>query len=167
VFSATLRRLYSRESGAIIIVQEAGWTSRSVWTDTENPVPTLGLDPRTPSLASHYTDHAVWPLLQTYVCIYTYIRICICIYIYMYVCMYISCCFSTRFRVTTSYGASRLRLLDTPNSLGLLWMSYQPDDTQHSQGTDIHAPAGFKPAIPASGRPQTHALNRTATGFGL
>ena len=81
--------------------------------------------------------------------------------------MYISCCFSTRFRVTTSYGASRLRLLDTPHSLGLLWMSCQPDNTQHSQETAVHALAGFKPTIPASGLPQTHALNRTATGFGL
>ena len=27
-------------------------------------------------------------------------------------------------------------------------------------------PAGFEPAIPASERPQTHALDRTATGIG-
>ena len=31
-----------------------------------------------------------------------------------------------------------------------------PDNTQQSQETDIHAPAGFKPAIPVSGcRPPT------------
>jgi hypothetical protein len=41
-----------------------------------------------------------------------------------------------------------------------------PDNTQHSQQTDIHAPAGFEPTIPASERPQTHALDRTATGIG-
>ena len=35
-------------------------------------------------------------------------------------------------------------------------------DTQHSQ----HAPAGFEPSIPASERPQTHALNRAALGIG-
>jgi hypothetical protein len=28
-------------------------------------------------------------------------------------------------------------------------------------------PAGFKPTIPVSERPQTHALDRTATGIGL
>jgi len=27
-------------------------------------------------------------------------------------------------------------------------------------------PAGFKPTIPASERPQTYALDRVATGFG-
>jgi len=31
--------------------------------------------------------------------------------------------------------------------------------------TDIHAPAGFKSAIPARERPQTHALDRAATGI--
>jgi hypothetical protein len=41
-----------------------------------------------------------------------------------------------------------------------------PDITQHSQETDIHAPGGIWPAIPASERPQTHALDRTATGIG-
>jgi len=38
---------------------------------------------------------------------------------------------------------------------------------QHSQETNIHAPAGFEHAIPASDRPQTPALNRGATGFGF
>ena len=28
-------------------------------------------------------------------------------------------------------------------------------------------PAGFEPAIPACERPQTHALDRAATGIGL
>jgi hypothetical protein len=37
-----------------------------------------------------------------------------------------------------------------------------PDNTQHSKETDIHAPAGFEPTIPASERPQTHALDRVA-----
>ena len=37
------------------------------------------------------------------------------------------------------------------------------DNTQHS---DIHAPAGFEPAIPGRERPQTHALDRAATGIG-
>jgi len=39
-----------------------------------------------------------------------------------------------------------------------------PDNTQHSQETDIHAPTGFKSLIPASERPQTHAFDRAASG---
>jgi len=39
------------------------------------------------------------------------------------------------------------------------------DNTQHSQQTDMHAPAGFEPAIPASERPQTHASDRAAIGI--
>jgi hypothetical protein len=51
-----------------------------------------------------------------------------------------------------------------------MWKSDQPDaelpdNTQHSQENHIHAPAGFEPAIPADERPQTHALDRAATGI--
>ena len=48
---------------------------------------------------------------------------------------------------------------DTLHSVGLLWTSDQPtprplsDNTQHSQGTGIHALAEFEPSIPASERP--------------
>jgi hypothetical protein len=31
---------------------------------------------------------------------------------------------------------------------------------------EIYAPTGFEPTIPASSRPQTHALDRAATGIG-
>ena len=41
-----------------------------------------------------------------------------------------------------------------------------PDTTQHSQQTDIHAPVGFEPIISAGERPQTHVLDRAATGNG-
>ena len=41
-----------------------------------------------------------------------------------------------------------------------------PDNTQHSKQTSI-LPAGFEPAIPASEQPQTHALDRAATGKGI
>ena len=41
-----------------------------------------------------------------------------------------------------------------------------PDNTQHSQETDIHAPVGFEPTISAGERPQTYALDRAATGTG-
>jgi hypothetical protein len=39
-----------------------------------------------------------------------------------------------------------------------------PDNTQHSQDTDTMSLAGFESAIRASERPQTHALDRAATG---
>jgi hypothetical protein len=42
-----------------------------------------------------------------------------------------------------------------------------PDSTKHSQGTENHASAVFEPAILANERPQTHALNRAATGIGV
>ena len=38
-----------------------------------------------------------------------------------------------------------------------------PDNTQHSKQTSM-TQAEFEPAIPASERPQTHALNSAATG---
>jgi hypothetical protein len=41
-----------------------------------------------------------------------------------------------------------------------------PDNTQNSQEKDIHPSAGFEPAIPTSEQPQTHALDRAATGIG-
>jgi hypothetical protein len=40
-----------------------------------------------------------------------------------------------------------------------------PDNTQHSRQTPM-PPAGFEPVIPASERPQIHALDWTATGTG-
>jgi hypothetical protein len=42
-----------------------------------------------------------------------------------------------------------------------------PDNTQLSQETGIHVPAGFEPPILASERPQTHNLVRAATGMGI
>jgi hypothetical protein len=39
-------------------------------------------------------------------------------------------------------------------------------NTQHSL-RDIHAPAGFEPAIPESGRAQTHASEGAATAIGF
>jgi len=37
--------------------------------------------------------------------------------------------------------------------------------TQHSQGTDIHAPPGFEPTVSGGERPQTYALDCAATGI--
>ena len=41
-----------------------------------------------------------------------------------------------------------------------------PDKTRQSQETKTHAREGFKPTIPESERPQTHALDRAVTGTG-
>ena len=65
-------------------------------------------------------------------------------------------------------GASR------SHSIGLLWTSQQQPiveiatyTTHQSEGIDIHVLARLEPAIPASGRPQTLALDRMATGIGI
>jgi hypothetical protein len=39
--------------------------------------------------------------------------------------------------------------------------------TQKLYKTNIHAPVGFEPTIPASARPQTYALDCAATGLNL
>jgi hypothetical protein len=61
---------------------------------------------------------------------------------------------------------------DTPHSVGIYSTSDQPNadlslpvTTEHSQKTSM-PPAGFEPAIPASERLLTHALDRAATGIG-
>jgi hypothetical protein len=62
---------------------------------------------------------------------------------------------------------------DTPHSVRHLWTSDRPDveicTRQHTTlTTDIHAPPEvLEPAIPASERSQTHALDRAATGIGF
>jgi hypothetical protein len=68
--------------------------------------------------------------------------------------------------------ASRSHFIDTPHSVGLLWTSDQPDaetstweHNTYKRQTPI-PPAGFEPAIPVNERPQTHALDGTATGIG-
>jgi hypothetical protein len=38
-----------------------------------------------------------------------------------------------------------------------------PENTNNTHNKDIHALAGFEPAIPVSEKLQTHGLNRTAT----
>ena len=81
-----------------------------------------------------------------------------------------SCSASARFRVMAShYGASRSRPLDAPHSVALLWRSDQPDeetsDNTHKRQTSM-PPAEFEPTIPENERPQTHVLDRAATGIG-
>jgi len=41
-----------------------------------------------------------------------------------------------------------------------------PDNIQHAQQTDFHAPGEFKAKIPGNERPQTYALDGAATGIG-
>jgi len=42
-----------------------------------------------------------------------------------------------------------------------------PDNTQHSQETDIYTPAGFNPTFPASKQPQAYALDLAAPGIDI
>jgi hypothetical protein len=55
-----------------------------------------------------------------------------------------------------------------PRSEGLLWMSkrFPPDHKQHSPQTNIHAAGPIQTPVPAGEEPQTHSLNRAATGIG-
>ena len=61
---------------------------------------------------------------------------------------------------------------DIPKSVGLLWLSDQlVAETSTSQHTTLttensYAPSGFEPTFSAGERPQTHALDRAATGTG-
>jgi hypothetical protein len=57
---------------------------------------------------------------------------------------------------------------DTPHSVGLLWTREKPDaeTAYYTHKRQIFmTPAEFEPAIPASERPKTHALDRAATGI--
>jgi len=61
---------------------------------------------------------------------------------------------------------------DTPHSVGLLWTSDRPvaeiSSSRTALTSDRHpcSPARFGPTIPASKRPQTHALDGATTGIG-
>jgi hypothetical protein len=62
-----------------------------------------------------------------------------------------------------------INILDTPHSVGLLWTRDQlvaeTTYNTHKRQTSM-PPVEFEPTILASERPQTHALERTATGIG-
>jgi hypothetical protein len=57
---------------------------------------------------------------------------------------------------------------DIPHSVGLLWTRdlYLTTHNTHNTQTTI-PPAGFEPSIPASERPQTHALDRATIEIGV
>jgi len=64
--------------------------------------------------------------------------------------------------------------LDTPHSRGPLWTIDQPVardlylTTHNTHNRQSSMPlSGFKPTIPVSEQPQTHALDRAATGIGV
>jgi hypothetical protein len=63
---------------------------------------------------------------------------------------------------------------DTPHSIGLLWMVDQPVardlylTTHNTHKRQSSMPLSkFEPTIPVSEQPQTHALDRAATGIGV
>ena len=65
-----------------------------------------------------------------------------------------------------SHHVSRSHTME--DSSGRLISSSQrpiPDNTQHTQQTSM-PPVGFEPTISSGKRPQTHALDRAATGTG-
>jgi hypothetical protein len=56
-----------------------------------------------------------------------------------------------------------------PDSPGRMISSIQrplPDNTQHSQETDVHVPGGIRTHNPSKRTAQTHPLDRAATGIG-
>jgi hypothetical protein len=61
---------------------------------------------------------------------------------------------------------------DRSNRLGLFWTSNRPEAETSTSAHNTYKrqasipPSGFKLAIPASERPQTHALDCAATGIG-
>jgi hypothetical protein len=81
-----------------------------------------------------------------------------------------SCDASVRIRVmASSYETSRSLIFDTPHAVGPIWTSYQADadlyltlHNNHKRQTP-KPPMGFEPKIPASQRPHTYVLDRTAT----
>jgi hypothetical protein len=88
------------------------------------------------------------------------------IYIYIYIFFFNVIFFMTQHRLLGQglfiIEASRSHS-DTPHSVGLLCTSHQLDaETSIWQHTT--SPAGFEPAISASKRSQTHALDRAVTG---
>ena len=95
--------------------------------------------------------------------------------IFFQVSSYIPC--PSRFSLSFYHGATALvgqGLLfiedswshsDTSHTVGLLWTSDQLD-TETSTWHTTHNPAVFETTIPASQRPQTHALDHKATGIG-
>jgi hypothetical protein len=66
-----------------------------------------------------------------------------------------------------------ITLRHTPQSVGLLWTKDRPvaetstwQPTNTVQDKNIHDTSRIRTQIPASARPQTHALDRAATGIG-
>jgi hypothetical protein len=73
-------------------------------------------------------------------------------------------------RPIAAMASSFLRFLDhTQHSVGLLWTSRRDlcltTHNTHNRQTYM-PPAEFEPTVPANERPQTHALDRVATGTG-
>jgi hypothetical protein len=71
-----------------------------------------------------------------------------------------------------SFRASRSDSLATSHSVELLWASDQsdaetlPDNTQHLQETDIHAPGGIRIGSPSKRTATEARLDRAAPGIG-
>jgi hypothetical protein len=92
------------------------------------------------------------------------------IYIYIYIYIYLFLSVAQQPIGCLIFEVSRSQLLDTHAHLvAFLCMSNQlftEAATYTTQETNVHAFVGFEPAIPAIERPQTYALEHTATGIG-
>ena len=110
----------------------------------------------------------------------------IIIYIYIHVCLFVVACFpgiTTHcgrifrspvagfsllvFEVSWSCTMTRHSRWDSSGRVINPSQRPLPDNTQHSQQTNIHAPGGIQITISAGKRLKTYALHRAATGTGI
>ena len=146
------RPLYSWGRDPVPNVQEADWAPGLVWTGAEN-------------LATHWDSNSDCPANSEPIYRLCYpgppLRVCV-------------------FRGTTASGPGpphyrgyTITVGHTTLSRTLLdewsarrWDLYLTTHSTHKRKTSMH-PAASEPAIPTSDRPQTHALDRAATGIGV
>jgi hypothetical protein len=116
----------------------------------------------------------VFVCVYIYICVCVCVCLCVCVYIYIYMCV----CVCVAQEHKPDLGLLALRFLDHTqfthiHSVGLLCIRDRPVAEAYLATYNTHKrqtpmpPAGFEPSIPASERPQTHVLDRTATRIGV
>ena len=146
--SATPRPLYCREKDPVPIVWEAGWVQgRSGWMRKTSPHPELFF---------------VFILLHSV--LHPYLFLCLdcpafCLFVFTYKTQQKYPCPRRDFLFVLCTSSVLLLCPDCPGC------AFCPYCTTHTTQTSM-PPAGFEPAVPASDRPHTLALDRLATGNG-
>ena len=121
----------------------------------------------------HRTESKVSSALLLIFCSnYTFSPVCLCVFLALQPCVVVFSQPGSRLQ-PPRFRASLITHKEAPQSVGLLWTSDQSvADTStrtthntHNRQTSM-PPVGFEPTISAGERPQTHALDRTATGTG-